>query len=94
MIHIRISRIKQKLHICFEDNGIGFEKKERKKIFRKFYQVGHSENMTARGSGLGLYLVQNIARIHKGKITADSPGPGKGAVFTLILPYCKRNSGR
>jgi len=86
-VHIRFSRVKQKLHICFQDNGIGFEKKERKKIFRKFYQVGRSENMTAKGSGLGLYLVQNIARIHKGKITADSPGPGKGAVFTLILPH-------
>lgn len=92
-VHIRISRIKGKLRICFEDNGIGFEKRERKKIFRKFYQVvGDSENMTARGSGLGLYLVQNIARLHKGKITADSPGPGKGAVFALTLPYCKKDS--
>lgn len=89
-VDIRFARLKRKLHICFEDNGIGFEKKERKKIFRKFYQVGRSENMTARGSGLGLYLVQNIARIHKGKITADSPGAGKGAVFTLILPYNKK----
>jgi len=87
VIHVCFARVKTKLHICFQDNGIGFEKKEKKKIFRKFYQVGCSENMTAKGSGLGLYLVQNIARIHKGKITADSPGPGKGAVFTLILPH-------
>ncbi|MGE0085889.1 MAG: sensor histidine kinase [Desulfococcaceae bacterium] len=88
-VSIRFERMNRKLHIFFEDNGIGFEKKERKKIFRKFYQIGRSENMTAKGSGLGLYLVQNIARIHKGKIFADSPGPGKGAVFTLILPYNK-----
>ncbi len=94
LFHIRFAHVKKKLHVCFEDNGIGFEKRERKKIFRKFYQVGRSENMTAKGSGLGLYLVQNIARIHRGKMTADSPGPGKGAVFTLILPYNKKDSGR
>lgn len=75
--------------IRFMDNGIGFDRKEMKKIFRKFYQIGQSENMTAKGSGLGLHLVQNIARLHKGKVLAESPGPGKGATFTLILPALK-----
>ena len=39
--------------------------------------------MSAKGSGLGLYLVDHIAKIHKGKITAESDGPGKGAIFNL-----------
>ena len=78
---------KRRLHIRFEDNGIGIKKGETKKIFRKFYQVGQSDNMSARGTGLGLYLVQSIARIHKGKISARSEGDGKGSVFTLILPF-------
>ncbi len=38
------------------------------------------------GSGIGLYLVQQIARLHDGKVVADSEGLGKGSVFTLILP--------
>jgi signal transduction histidine kinase len=42
--------------------------------------------MSARGSGLGLYLVELIAKIHNGRITAKSKGLGKGATFTLILP--------
>lgn len=74
------------LHIAFKDNGIGIEKDEIQKIFRKFYQVGRADNMSAKGSGLGLYLVENIARLHKGRIIASSPGPGKGSVFTLTLP--------
>ncbi len=68
---------------------MGFEKTETKKIFKKFYQIGRADDMTAKGSGLGLYLVQNIARIHRGKIVAQSPGTGQGAIFTLILPYRK-----
>ncbi len=75
-----------KLLIRFSDNGIGLEKPVLKKIFKKFYQVGKSDNMSAMGSGLGLYLAQQIAKRHKGKITVQSEGIGKGAVFTLALP--------
>jgi two-component system phosphate regulon sensor histidine kinase PhoR len=77
---------KQDVYICFEDNGIGIDKADIKKIFRKFYQVGRSDNMTAKGSGIGLYLVQNIARIHKGRVVARSEGVGHGSAFTVILP--------
>lgn len=83
---ISIEQKKCQLHICFKDNGIGLHKSEIKKIFRKFYQVGRSDNMTAKGCGLGLYMAQNIARIHKGKIIAESSGQGKGSSFILILP--------
>jgi len=82
-----------KLHICFTDNGIGLEKTEIKKIFKKFYQVGVADNMSAKGSGIGLYLAQSIARMHKGKITAKSEGRGQGSVFTLILPYASGVTG-
>ena len=77
----------RRLHIQFEDNGIGIEKTEIKNIFKKFYQSGRADDMTARGSGLGLHLVQNIARIHKGKVVAQSKGRGKGSVFTVMLPF-------
>jgi signal transduction histidine kinase len=85
-IDISIIPIKNELHICFKDNGIGFEKGEIKKIFKKFYQIGRSKNMTAKGTGLGLYLVQTIARIHKGKVSAQSNGSSNGSTFTLTLP--------
>lgn len=87
-IHVRLR--KRQLQIMFKDNGIGFEQRERKKIFKKFYQIGKPEDMTAKGSGIGLYMVQSIARAHKGIISADSRGPGKGAVFTLSLPLPKK----
>jgi two-component system phosphate regulon sensor histidine kinase PhoR len=74
------------LLIRFRDNGIGIVKEELKRIFRKFYR-GHSNDLVPiGGSGIGLYLVQQIARLHHGKVVADSEGPGKGSVLTLILP--------
>ena len=76
----------RRLRILFEDNGIGIQTPEIKKIFRKFYQIGRSDDMSAKGSGLGLYLVDSIIRIHKGRITAASKGVGRGSTFTLLLP--------
>lgn len=81
-----------RVRVIFEDNGIGFDKSERNKIFKKFYQIGRSEDMSAKGSGIGLYMAQHIARIHKGKLRAFSAGPGQGAVFTLTLPLRREGS--
>ncbi len=89
-VDIRFLPQKRKWHIRFEDNGVGIEKSEIRKVFRKFYQVGRSDDMSARGSGLGLYMVRQIAKIHRGKITAESHGAGKGSVFTLALPQRKQ----
>ena len=88
-VEITFERQKRHLYVRFADNGIGIEKNEIKKIFKKFYQVGRSDNMSAKGSGLGLHLVQNIARIHKGKVVARSREKFRGSVFTLILPFRK-----
>ncbi len=89
-VEVTFVRHKRHLAIRFEDNGIGLPRNELKKIFRKFYQVGRSESMTARGSGLGLYLADSIVRLHKGRIHAQSKGRGMGAVFTVMLPQTGR----
>jgi signal transduction histidine kinase len=72
--------------IRFRDNGIGIAKEERKRIFRKFYRGQHNDQIAVGGSGIGLYLVQQIARLHHGRVTAESDSPGKGSIFTLFLP--------
>jgi len=77
---------RQRLCIDFIDNGIGIEKKEIRKIFRKFYQAGRHDSADVKGSGLGLYLVFSIARIHGWKVTANSRGRGEGSTFILTSP--------
>ncbi|MBU4371090.1 MAG: HAMP domain-containing histidine kinase [Proteobacteria bacterium] len=85
-IDITFEQDRHSLWIRFRDNGIGILKEERKMIFNKFYQGRHDERVPVGGSGIGLYLVQQIARLHQGKVAADSEGAGKGSVFTLTLP--------
>jgi two-component system, OmpR family, phosphate regulon sensor histidine kinase PhoR len=85
-VDIKFTSRLNKIMISFKDNGIGIEKKELKKVFRKFYQVAMTGHRASEGSGLGLYLVSIIAKIHGGEISVRSPGPGKGSEFILTLP--------
>ena len=74
------------IYLDFIDNGMGLDKSQIKKIFKKFYQIGKS----TKGSGLGLYIVQNIAKLHKGEILAISKGVGAGSIFRLSLKSFKQ----
>lgn len=82
-LHIRFVPRAKGFDIRFEDNGIGIERKDLGKIFRKFYRADKPDDMTARGSGVGLYLVKQIARLHKVRIHVESGGPGTGSVFIM-----------
>jgi len=85
-IDISFEKTDKGVTIRFTDNGIGIGKKEIKRIFKKFYQVGRSDDMSAKGCGLGLYLVQNIVRMHKWKIRAESNPESAGSIFIIEIP--------
>ena len=72
-----------------EDNGIGIPDDQLPILFETFAQVDIPQNRTLRGSGLGLPISRDLARLHGGSITVES-NPGKGSKFTLSLP---RNAG-
>jgi len=86
VIKISLGQTEKQVSLTIEDNGIGFEKSQVKKIFKKFFQIDRPDWSHAGGTGLGLYMVQQIARLHKGKVTATSDGLGQGAEFTFSLP--------
>lgn len=87
-IDIVFEKSGKKCIVRFIDNGIGIAKTERKKIFKKFYQAGSAETRSARGNGLGLYLVAGIVKAHKGAIQVDARADVQGSIFTLSLPGC------
>ena len=85
-ITITFRQTEKNVMICFADNGLGFDTSLNKKIFQKFFQIERPESRHVGGTGLGLYMVAQVVKFHKGKITAQSDGTGKGAQFTLSLP--------
>jgi two-component system phosphate regulon sensor histidine kinase PhoR len=87
LVLIKLRREGKFIVLDFIDNGIGMDKSELKKVFKKFYQVGK----TAKGNGLGLYIVANIARVHNAEIVAFSQGLGSGSTFRVIIREPKEN---
>jgi two-component system, OmpR family, phosphate regulon sensor histidine kinase PhoR len=75
-----------------EDNGIGIPLPLQKKIFEKFYRVSEGLVHTAKGSGLGLALVDHIMRGHNGRVDLRST-PGEGSRFRLVFPAAAREKG-
>lgn len=71
--------------IQVRDNGPGISKEHLSRIFERFYRVDASRE-SLRGTGLGLSIVKQIVTKHKGKIRAESEGPGKGTTFVIELP--------
>ena len=90
---ISIKAIKNKDHILISitDTGIGISKDEIKKIFNKFYQSYTSYDRKNEGTGLGLFICNEILEKHKGKIWAESE-LGKGSTFYIKLPYLNENT--
>jgi signal transduction histidine kinase len=72
--------------LTITDTGVGLDSSQFKRIFKRFYRVPGRSIAKIKGTGLGLFLVRNIARQHGGDATATSPGPGLGATITITLP--------
>lgn len=75
---------KGKLFIQISDNGQGMAKEDHDKIFRKYYRIKNGDVHKVKGYGLGLYYVQKIIKMHRGKIGVESE-LGKGTTFTISL---------
>ena len=68
-----------------EDEGIGIPAPDVDHVFEKFYQGRNQPGRRAEGSGLGLYLCEQIVRVHGGHIWVHST-PGAGSVFGFKIP--------
>lgn len=72
--------------LSVRDDGIGIAPEDRERIFQRFYQVDAARGKD--GSGLGLFMVQQAARLHGGSVTVDSR-IGEGSTFIVRLPLAE-----
>jgi PAS domain S-box-containing protein len=83
-IHVDVEVYTHAAYIRIQDNGQGIQKEHLGKIFNMFYRASDR----AKGSGLGLYLVQETVRVLKGEIRVESVYK-QGSLFEVKIPNLK-----
>jgi signal transduction histidine kinase len=81
-LEVALAKTDDKLHIRFTDQGPGILLEYQALIFERFYRV---PDQNILGTGLGLYICNQIIMAHHGKIWVES-APGQGTTFHIELP--------
>jgi PAS domain S-box-containing protein len=85
-IEVRLGRTNGRIELSVTDSGIGIEPEFVPCIFERFRQAESTSTRRYGGLGLGLSIVRNVVEMHGGRVSASSPGKGRGSTFTMLLP--------
>ncbi len=85
-VEVSLRRVDSHLQVAVSDTGAGIAPDFLPHVFERFRQADSSSTRTHGGLGLGLTLVKQLVELHGGTVMAESPGPGRGATFTITLP--------
>ncbi len=88
-IIIDIKKGKSNVVMSVKDYGIGINKDDQKKIFKRFYISEENKQNRFFGLGLGLYISSEIIKKHQGRIEVESE-KGKGSTFYVTIPLYKK----
>ncbi len=85
VIQVKVEQNHLNTTISCIDNGIGIPDIEKSRITEQFYRIGNEETRDSKGTGLGLNIVQQIVKAHKGQLKFEDNTP-QGLVIKIILP--------
>jgi len=85
-ITVAVTRRASDLELSVRDTGPGLDANALQHVFDLFWQVDGSIKRRSGGLGLGLAIAKKLVDLHGGKISVESEGPGRGAVFTVCFP--------
>ena len=88
-IGVRVSQEGDEVVLHVSDSGIGIPADMLSRIFDLFVQGDQSLAHTSGGLGIGLTLVHRLVKLHRGRVQAQSEGPGRGSQFTVALPISR-----
>lgn len=82
-ITVRIRRIDGMASVAVTDQGVGISPEDQANLFTRFGRIPNTQHV--QGTGLGLWLSREIARMHDGDLTVEST-VGSGSTFVLAVP--------
>ncbi len=91
-IEVELKRVGAHVELRVSDTGRGISPEFLPYIFDRFRQANRTDAGARAGLGLGLAIVRFIVEAHGGSVTAESPGVGQGATFTVKLPIAQDRS--
>jgi PAS domain S-box-containing protein len=83
-IKVALRRRDERVELSVSDTGVGIPESELSKIFQRFHRVRGAKSRTHEGTGIGLALAQELARLHGGEIKARNK-EGGGSTFTVSV---------
>ena len=86
-VQVKVQRVDSHVEIVVTDSGVGISKEFLPYVFDRFRQADASTTRIHGGLGLGLSIVHQLVDLHGGSVSVHSDGEGKGASFTIILPF-------
>jgi PAS domain S-box-containing protein len=86
-IQVKVQRVDSHVEIVVRDSGVGISKEFLPYVFDRFRQADASTTRIHGGLGLGLSIVHQLVDLHGGSVSVQSEGEGKGATFTITLPF-------
>jgi signal transduction histidine kinase len=90
-IDVRVESREGTVGISVQDRGAGMSPAEQRDIRRKFVRGSAARLMNVKGTGIGLAIVEQVARAHGGRLDLHSE-PGRGSRFTLWIPALEHSS--
>ena len=92
-VEVVLRRVGSHIEIVVADTGVGIKPELLSLIFDRFQQGDSSRTRAVGGLGLGLSIVKHLVEQHGGSVYVASPGEGKGATFTILLPLTVIRAG-
>ena len=86
-IKVKVQRVDSHVEIVVSDSGVGISREFLPFVFDRFRQADASTTRIHGGLGLGLSIVRQLVDLHGGSVSVESGGEGKGATFTITLPF-------
>ena len=84
-VSVTLQSVDDAVELRVRDTGIGIPEDQRSRVFERFHRIEGTQARTYEGTGIGLALVQELIKLHGGRVRVES-AVGEGSTFIVTIP--------